>query len=122
MIKVMILLRRRPEMEPEAFSQYWHEKHAPLVRTHAAALNVRRYVQNHGAHAEVTRASVKHRGMDESYDGIAELWFDSLDSMLAGARSPAGREANRLLLEDEARFIAMKRSTILFAEEREIPL
>ena len=31
MIKVSVFLTRRPDLTHEQFSQYWKEKHAPLV-------------------------------------------------------------------------------------------
>jgi uncharacterized protein (TIGR02118 family) len=31
MIKVMLLLYRRPGMSPDDFRSYWHERHRPLL-------------------------------------------------------------------------------------------
>ena len=51
--------------------------------------------------SERIRAS---RGAPPEYDGVAELWYDSLESLLA-ARSPESSVAARDLLEDERKFI-----------------
>ena len=58
-------------------------------------------------------------GTVPGYDGVAELWFDSLEQARA-ARGPAAREAGRTLLEDERQFIDLARSPIFFAEEHPI--
>lgn len=58
-------------------------------------------------------------GSDEPYDGVAELWYDSLDAM-GGARSPEARQAARELLEDERNFIDLPRSPMWVAEEHEL--
>ena len=44
MIKLVFCLRRLPQLSREEFQRYWFERHAPLVRSHAAALKIRRYV------------------------------------------------------------------------------
>ena len=44
------------------------------------------------------------------YDGQAELWWDSLDDVIAAASTPAGQQAAVELPEDERRFIDLERS------------
>ena len=64
--------------------------------------------------------SRKARGAPDSYDGIAELWWESEEAFRGGGRTPEGREAGRLLLEDEARFIDLGRSPLWLNREKEI--
>ena len=54
------------------------------------------------------------------FDGVAELWWDSLESLLAAVSTEAGQVAGRELLEDEARFIDLPNSPIFFADELEV--
>jgi hypothetical protein len=56
----------------------------------------------------------------EPFDGVAELWWDDLDSLAAGASSPDGLAAGQALLEDEQRFIDLARSSLWIGEEVEI--
>jgi hypothetical protein len=56
----------------------------------------------------------------EHHDGVAELWWDSFEDLAANAADPAAREAGRMLLEDEKRFIDLTRSPLWWGEEREI--
>jgi uncharacterized protein (TIGR02118 family) len=120
MIKLVFVLRRRSDLTREEFQRYWLEHHAPLVRSSAEALGIRRYVQVHtlpdGMHAAL-RAS---REAPEAYDGVAELWFDSLDALAAAVATDDGQAAAVALLEDERRFIDHARSPIWLAEEQPI--
>jgi uncharacterized protein (TIGR02118 family) len=119
-IKLVFCLRRLPALTREDFQRYWYGTHAPLVRRHAAALRIRRYVQVHTLDdplQDVLRAS---RGGPEGYDGVAELWWDSRADLEAATREPAGQAAALALLEDERRFIDLARSPLFVAEERAV--
>ncbi len=120
MIKIVFALRRIPGMSREEFQRYWLEEHGPMVRAHAEALGLRRYVQSHtfpdAMHGDL-RAS---RDAPEPFDGLAELWFDSLESLAAAMSSREGRAAGAALLEDERRFIDHARSPVMLAEEHEV--
>src|SRR5438309_3985732 len=87
MIKLVFCLRRRPELSREEFQRYWREQHAPLVRSHAEVLRIRRYVQVHSLPRESQTALQASRGGPEEYDGVAELWWDSLDDLSAPGAS-----------------------------------
>jgi uncharacterized protein (TIGR02118 family) len=119
MIKLVFCLRRKPELTREQFQEYWYTTHAPLVRKNAEALRIRRYVQVHTRDTPMNAAIQGSRNAPPEYDGVAELWFDSLEDMAAN-RSPAAAGAGRELLEDEGRFIDLANSPIWFAEERTI--
>jgi len=119
MVKLVFCCRRRPELGPEEFRRYWLERHGPLVRSLRGALPMmRRYVQSHtldGPASDAVRAS---RGAKEAYDGITEVWFDSLEAM--GSSSDAALAAGKRLLEDERTFIDLARSSVFLTEEHEI--
>ena len=114
MVKLVFCLHRLPHLTREQFQRRWRDVHAPLVAAHAAPLGIRRYVQ---CHALPGLAGA--RGSPAGFDGVAELWFDSLEQARA-ARGPAAREAGRILLEDERQFIDLARSPIFFTEEHPI--
>jgi uncharacterized protein (TIGR02118 family) len=120
MIKIVFCLRRLPELSREEFQTYWRTEHAPLVRTHAEALGIRRYVQVHSIDDAVSIAVAGPRRSPEPFDGVAELWLDSLDALVAAGGSDAGRAASAALLEDERRFIDLPRSPLFLAEEHVI--
>ena len=120
MIKLVFCLRRRPELSSSDFHRYWRETHAPLVRRHAAALRIRRYVQVHTLEDALNDALRQTRGGPEPYDGVAELWWDSHDDLAAAIATPEGQLAGAALLEDERRFIDLTQSPLWIAEEHPI--
>lgn len=120
MIKLTFCLIRRPEFTRETFQDYWFNAHAPLVASVKDALRIRRYVQMHSLPPEVSADTRASRGGPEGYDGVAELWWDSFEDMALTANDPAAREAGRLLLEDEKRFIDLAKSPLWWGEERVI--
>ena len=77
MIKLVFALHRLPSLSRAEFSRYWREVHAPLVRRHAPALSIQRYVQVHALDTPLAGALRASRGGPEGHDGVAELWhFD----------------------------------------------
>lgn len=120
MIKLTYCLTRLPHLSRAAFQDYWFETHGPLVASVAEVLQIRRYVQLHSLPAEASAALAASRGGPEAYDGVAELWFDSLEALQQNAARPEARAASQVLLEDEKRFIDLARSPLWFGEERVI--
>ena len=51
------------------------------------------------------------------FDGVAELWFDDLETLATLGGSEAGRAAGAALLADERKFIDLERSPFFFTEE-----
>ena len=90
------------------------------MRSHAEVLGIRRYVQVHTLDESVQAALRMSRGAPEPYDGVVELWYDSLEAIGAAVATPAGLAASIALLEDERSFIDHSRSPLWFAEEHEV--
>ena len=120
MIKVTFCLRRLPSLSRAAFQDYWLNKHAPLVKSYQDVLRMRRYVQLHAGFDELTEKIGAARGAPEPFDGVAELWWDSLEDLTAPGRTPEGRAAGQALIEDERTFIDLAHSPIWFGEEHVI--
>lgn len=120
MIKLTFCLHRLPQLSREKFQRYWFEKHAPLVAQHRQVLRIQRYVQLHAVTNELNDAIRTGRGAPEMYDGVAELWWASLEDVQAAIASPEGQAAGLALLEDERKFIDLARSPLFFGEERPI--
>ena len=118
MIKLVFTLRRREGMSREEFQRYWREEHAALVKQYADVLRIRRYVQTHARDTDLDEALSGARGSEPRfYDGVAELWWDSLEDLIAANTSDEGQAAGVALLEDEQRFIDLARSPIWLGEE-----
>jgi uncharacterized protein (TIGR02118 family) len=64
MVKYVVLVKRRPELDRETFRRRWQEEHLPLIRTlpglRRVELNLATEVANY----------------PPQFDGIGILWFD----------------------------------------------
>ena len=120
MVKLLFCLRRRDGMTRDEFQAYWRGTHAPLVRSHAEVLGIQRYVQSHSAPDAISIAMAGARNPPEPYDGVAELWFESLDAIGAAVATAEGRAAAIALFEDEQRFIDHARSPLMMVDEFEV--
>lgn len=102
-IKFIANLVKHPSMTEAEFVGYWRHTHVPLAR---GLPGLRRYVIS-----PVVGAPDGAR----PYDGVAELWFDDVESFRASFASPPGALA-RL---DMARFTEPARTTrAITVEER----
>ena len=79
-----------------------------------------RYVQLHRMTGDLADGMRRVRGAPAPYDGVAELWWQSEATWRAASCNPEAREANRLLLEDEAKFIDLKNSPLWLNREEMI--
>jgi uncharacterized protein (TIGR02118 family) len=118
MIKLTFCLRRKPGLSWDEFSTYWREVHAPLVKSHAKALGVRRYVQLRTIQDrdQMARLHARNGGSPEPFDGVAELWFDDQPV----PRSPEGKAGAIALIEDERRFVDLSASPMWMSREWEV--
>ena len=105
MVKIVVLLSRRPGMSREEFEWYWREQHLPLV---AKLPGLRRLVAN--------RVLPGPHDPAPAYDGVAEDWFDDLQAHDAALASPQGQA----VLADAATFLDMSRLQILVVDEAEV--
>jgi len=108
MIKSISILTRKPEISREEFIRHWTQVHAPLAHK---VPGVRRYVLSL-INEEPRRADVPTQEVEA--DGIAELWYDSIESWRAAYASPEGKA----LHADGATFIGRIKTFI--TEERVI--
>jgi uncharacterized protein (TIGR02118 family) len=119
-IKLTFCLVRLPHLTREAFQDYWFNHHGPLVASVAETLMIRRYVQLHSLPADASAGIRASRDAPAEYDGVAELWFDSLEAITANGQRPEAQAAGLLLLEDERKFIDLEKSPLWWAHEREV--
>jgi uncharacterized protein (TIGR02118 family) len=106
MVCVIAIIKRKPGMTVEAFQEYWRTTHAGVVRP---LPGLRRYVQSH------TLASGYRKG-EPAWDGIAELWFDSVEAL----RALRGTPEQTAVDADEPRFIDRASMTMLLTDQHVI--
>ena len=103
MIKRISLLTRKAGMTREQFTRHWLEIHAPLAKTVPGLVH---YVQSHIVE-EFRRADIPTSTVE--VDGIAELWFESRESM---DRALASAEM-KALHADGALFIGANKTFVV---------
>lgn len=112
MVKLIICASRKPGMTRDEFSRYWRERHGPLVKSVTEfSRHVRKYVQCH-----LNEAAVPF-GIPAPYDGVAELWFDSVESAAAAFREPRYLE---IIRPDELKFADPQKCISFMTEENEV--
>ena len=120
MVKLTYCLHRLDGMSRDEFQTYWYDKHAPLVKSVAEVLHIRRYIQCHTINSDLNAALVETRQSPQEFDGVAELWWDSEDDLAEAMSSEEGADAATRLVEDEAKFIDFARSPLWVGHERPI--
>jgi uncharacterized protein (TIGR02118 family) len=108
MIKVVYCISKKPGLSDEAFFDYWQNIHGPIA---IRLPGLRRLVQS-----RALRLPGDVRSGD--FDGMAELWFDDVEALLAARQSPAWQAST----EDEANFIDHSRVAYFVSGEVEIEI
>jgi uncharacterized protein (TIGR02118 family) len=108
MIKVVSLLTKKDGISRTEFVRHWFDIHGPLAH---AVPGIRRYVQSH-----ITGTRSRHDipETEIQVDGIAELWYDDLESFQRAADTPE----MKALTVDGALFIGRIKTYV--TEERQI--
>ena len=120
MIKFVMCLTRHPNITREEFKDYWMNKHGPFFMENADAMRAKKYVQSHTLDTQLNEGLRTSRGMLPEYDGVAEVWFESEETLMEGMSSPEGQKLGAALLEDEGNFIDHSKSTAFIVEEHEL--
>ena len=104
MIKVVYCITKKSDLTYEEFFRYWEKIHGPIG---ARIPGLRKLIQSQRliAPADAER---------HDYDGVAELWFDDLDSLRAARQSQEWKASS----EDEGNFIDSTRVAYFVSEER----
>jgi uncharacterized protein (TIGR02118 family) len=111
MVKASVILKRKPGMSPDAFRRYWQDVHGPLLLQQPSLMrHIRKYVQCHS----LAEAFADMPGVSSQFDGIAELWGDSVDDVRRGLAEPAYAEVIR---RDEATFLDLPNCVFMVTEE-----
>ena len=120
MVKLVYCVRRRADISPEEFYRYWLDTHGPKVKNAAEAMRAVRYIQSHTCEPEINQAFAASRGLAQAYDGITEVWWNSIDDLETAMASIEGAEAMAMLMKDETHFIDFSQSRVFMTTEHVI--
>jgi uncharacterized protein (TIGR02118 family) len=104
MIKLVYCITKKAGLTDEEFFRYWEDVHGPIG---ARIPRLRKLVQSH-------RLNVPGDKRRPDYDGMAELWVDDLEALLAARQSPEWKAST----EDEKNFIDHHKVAYFVSEER----
>lgn len=114
MIKIVALIKRRPDVSLDDFCRYYEQQHAPLfmrVIPPDVAEAIKHYVQNHAVRLGQSTT-------DPPYDCVTEMGFDDLAGMQRWTNWYLG-EGGKVLRDDEERFMDTGRRVVVVTEERQ---
>jgi uncharacterized protein (TIGR02118 family) len=103
MIKLVYCITKKAGLTDQEFFDYWKNIHAPIG---GRIPGLRRLVQSH-------RLTVPGDKYQPDYDGMAELWFDDMEALLAARHSPQWKTAS----QDEVNFIDHQKVAYFVSEE-----
>ena len=72
MVKLIVCVKRNPDMEVEEFHQYWRTSHGGLIKS---IPGLRKYIRKYSQSHTVPQAYERN---EAPFDGVAELWFDDM--------------------------------------------
>ena len=78
-VKSIEFVTRKNGMDVQEFQDYWKNIHGPIA---SQMSTVQKYVQSH------TKLAGYKRSAKPKWDGIATTWFESVDQMRQGVRTP----------------------------------
>jgi hypothetical protein len=115
-IKLVALLKRRPDLTLEEFADYYEQKHAPLFARSIpqdVADAIKHYAQNHAV-------LVGSNPADPPYDCVTEFGFDDLDGLRRWSSWYLG-DGGKVLRDDEERFMDVSARVVIVTEEHRLP-
>jgi uncharacterized protein (TIGR02118 family) len=120
MIKMIVAIYRKPGMTMEEFQDRWLNGHGPLVRTHAKAMRMKKYVQSHYVSASDFEEVFAARGWNNRPDGLTEIWWESFEDFRAAMATPEGAAGSAALEADERIFFDVDRTQAFITHEETI--
>ena len=108
MIKVVAVITRKAGLDREEFLRYWLDEHPDYVRR---LTGIRRYVQSPAVEGY----------RQWPYDGVAELWFESVRDVAIAFEGPAAdalREHEEHFIGELNWFLSEERHVALAAQAR----
>ena len=110
MVKVIVLIKRHPDLSIEAFRRRWREHAQLLLDTPSVCRHLLRYEQNLRTDEDYARG-------DDDFDGVMSAWYPSREEMEAVFEEP---EYKSKLAPDEQTLSDADRNVWIVTEEEEV--
>jgi hypothetical protein len=118
MIRLVTFMRRNQRLSLGDFHERLRKEYGPLVAAHQTPLGILRYTQTHRLEDEAIQTGGNVRGrLEQPYDAVDEIWFESLDAVNEAWTSERGKRASAALLATEAELVDLPESPLWLAYE-----
>jgi hypothetical protein len=118
MIRYINCFRKKSDISPEEFREYWcGPEYNELIDKLAAFYKVARYSKNLALKVEMGDRLVNDRGMSEPYDGVIEFYWNNAHQLSALYESPQASALAEQVGKYQSDFIDLSRSTAFFTED-----
>ena len=114
MIKIVILIKKKPGMSREDFIKHYETSHAPWGKKNLGHLWTK-YVRNYPK--GLMEYQPEANSYDDSYDAITEIWLKDEAAMAEMERIINIPENNKWVLADEEKFQDRLKTRLLIVEE-----
>lgn len=114
MVKIVILIKKKPGLSREEFIHHYETSHAVIGKRLLGHLWVK-YVRNYPK--SLMEYQPEDNNVDDSYDAVTEIWLKDEAAMEEMSRIINEPENNRIILEDEEKFQDRLQTRLLVVEE-----
>lgn len=117
MIRFINCMKRKPELTPDQFRQYWNDpRFTALIERVATLTGATRYAKNATLIVAANTLVKETRGTRDFYDGVLEYWWDNATHLIERTESPEGRQLAEEMLAFQRQFVDLAASTAFFVE------
>jgi hypothetical protein len=114
MVKIVILIKKKPGMSREDFINHYETSHAVIGKNLLGHLWIK-YVRNYPK--GLMEYQPEDVSADDSYDAVTEIWLKDDAAMEEMARIINIPENNKIILEDEEKFQDRLKTRLLIVDE-----
>jgi len=112
-VKSIALLRRRADLDRDAFIDYYETRHVPLIRSLLPGI-----VEYRRNFTLFDGAYVNEGAAPFDFDVVTELWFESRAAYDAAMAKVADPEIGQRIAEDEENFLDRSGTRMFLVEEK----
>ena len=105
-IKAVALLKRKPDLNREAFMNHYESSHAPLIIKHSVGLS--QYIRNY---------IVPMTDEEPPFDSFTEIWYKNYESYKMSIELRLS-ESRNIIADDEASFLDTSNIAFFLVEEK----
>ena len=117
MIRLITCLKRRTDIGPEAFREFWHApRFDELIEQVVALSGAELFAKNLTLTVGANQMLMQDRGLGEPFDGVLEYWWHDAAHFETMYNDPDSKALMREMQEYQQQFADMSASVSFFTE------